>query len=86
VTDEEAQTARFLIATGQIEQAANECLDRKIAEGFTCLGNPEDLTIKIFLSYNEKASGPYTTSRKWREGNMLVARRLVRKMIRLHAS
>jgi hypothetical protein len=48
VTDE--HTARFLVATGQIQQAANECLDRKIEEGYTCLGNPEDLTIKIFLS------------------------------------
>jgi hypothetical protein len=50
VTDEQAHTARFLVATGQIEQAAHECLDRKIIEGFTCLGDPEDLTIKIFLS------------------------------------
>jgi hypothetical protein len=48
VTDE--HTARFLVATGEIQMAANECLDRKIEEGYTCLGNPEDLTIKIFLS------------------------------------
>mgnify|MGYP000270310540 CR=1 FL=1 len=50
VTDEEAHTAWFVVATGQIQKAANECLDRKIKEGYTCLGNPEDLTIKIFLS------------------------------------
>jgi hypothetical protein len=50
VTDEQAHTARFLITTGVIQQAANECLDRKIEEGYTCLGNPEDLTIKIYLS------------------------------------
>ena len=50
VTDEQAHTARFLIATGQIQQAANECLDRKIEEGYTCLGDPKDLTIKIYLS------------------------------------
>jgi hypothetical protein len=50
LTDEHIHTARFLVATGEIQMAANECLDRKIEEGYTCLGNPEDLTIKIFLS------------------------------------
>jgi hypothetical protein len=50
ITDEQAHTARFLISTGQIQKAANECLDRKIEEGYTCLGEPEDLTIKIYLS------------------------------------
>ena len=50
VTDEQAHTARFLVSSGQIEKAANECLDRKIEEGYTCLGDPKDLTIKIYLS------------------------------------
>jgi hypothetical protein len=39
------------IPKGQIQQAANKCLDRKIEEeGYTCLGRPQDLRIKIFLS------------------------------------
>jgi hypothetical protein len=50
VTDEQAHTARFLISTGKIRKAAKECLDRKIEEGYTCLGEPEDLTIEIYLS------------------------------------
>jgi hypothetical protein len=50
LTDEQAHTARSLIATGKIEQGANECLDRKIEEGCTCLGDPKDLTIQIYLS------------------------------------
>jgi hypothetical protein len=50
-TDEQAHTERFLFAQkGIIQKAANECLDRKIEEGYKCLGDPEDLTIKIFLS------------------------------------
>jgi hypothetical protein len=32
-----------------IQQAANACLDLKIEEGCECLGNPEDLKIKIML-------------------------------------
>jgi hypothetical protein len=48
--DEHVHTERFLYTQGEIEQAANKCLDGKIEEGYTCLGNPEDLTIKIFLS------------------------------------
>jgi hypothetical protein len=43
-------TERFLVTEGELEQAANECLARKIQEGYKCLGNPEDLTTKIFLS------------------------------------
>jgi hypothetical protein len=50
VADEQAHTAWFLVATGQLQQAVTKCIDRKIEEGFTCLGNSEDLTIKIFLS------------------------------------
>jgi hypothetical protein len=50
VADEQAHTERFLYAKGKIQQAANECLDRKITEGYKCLGNPEDLTVKLFLS------------------------------------
>jgi hypothetical protein len=50
VAGEHVHTERILYTRGQIEQAANTCLDRKIEEGYTCLGNPEDLTIKIFLS------------------------------------
>jgi hypothetical protein len=43
-------TERFLVTEGELEQAANECLARKIQDGYKCLGNPEDLTTKIFLS------------------------------------
>jgi hypothetical protein len=50
VTEELAHTARFLVTTGQIEQAANECLDRKIEEGYTCLGDPTDLIVHVYLS------------------------------------
>jgi hypothetical protein len=50
VTDEQAHTARFLIASGLVQKAANDCLDRKIEEGYTCLGDPKDLRIKIYLS------------------------------------
>jgi hypothetical protein len=50
VADEHVHTERFLYTKGQIQKAANECLDLKIEEGYTCLGKPEDLTIKIFLS------------------------------------
>jgi hypothetical protein len=50
VADEKAHIARFLTSTGEIQKAANECLDRKIEEGYTCLGKPEDLTVNIFLS------------------------------------
>jgi hypothetical protein len=49
VADEHVHTARFLVATGQIEQAVNECLDSKIEE-YPCLGNPEDLTMKLFIT------------------------------------
>jgi hypothetical protein len=45
VTDEAAH-----IVKGQIQKAANECLDNKIEEGYTCLGDAKDLTIKIYLS------------------------------------
>jgi hypothetical protein len=45
VTDEAAH-----IAKGQIQQGANICLDDKIDEGYTCLGNKHDLRIKIYLS------------------------------------
>jgi hypothetical protein len=50
VTDEQAHTERFLVEKGHVQQAANECLDRKIQEGYECLGNPQDLTIKIYFS------------------------------------
>jgi hypothetical protein len=45
VTDETAH-----IVKGQIQRGANDCLDDKIDEGYTCLGNKQDLRIKIFLS------------------------------------
>jgi hypothetical protein len=45
VTDEAAR-----IVKGQIQQGANDCLDDKIDEGYTCLGDKNDLRIKIFLS------------------------------------
>jgi hypothetical protein len=50
VADEHVQTDRFLVAKGQIQKAANDCLDQKIEEGYECLGNPLDLRIKIMLS------------------------------------
>jgi hypothetical protein len=50
VADDEAHTERFLVTEGQLHQAANECLDDQISKGYDCLGKPEDLTIKIFLS------------------------------------
>jgi hypothetical protein len=50
VADERAHTERFLVTRGELEQKANECLDNKITNGYECLGNPEDLAIKIFLS------------------------------------
>jgi hypothetical protein len=51
VADEHVHTARFLVATGQIEQAAGECLLQKsTTEKYKCLGDPKELTTKIFLS------------------------------------
>jgi hypothetical protein len=45
VTEEAAN-----ISKGRIQKGANDCLDDKIDEGYTCLGNKQDLRIKIFLS------------------------------------
>jgi hypothetical protein len=50
VADEHVHPDRLLVAKGQIQQAANACLDQKIQEGYECLGDPADLRIKIFLS------------------------------------
>jgi hypothetical protein len=50
VTEDQALTKNVLDKTEQIQNAANDCLGRKIKEGCKCLGNPEDLTIKIMLS------------------------------------
>jgi hypothetical protein len=50
VADEHAHTDRLLVSKGQIQQAANACLDDKIQEGYECLGDPNDLRIKILLS------------------------------------
>jgi hypothetical protein len=50
VADEHVHSDRFLVAKGQIQQAANACLDQKIEEGYDCLGNPANLRIKILLS------------------------------------
>jgi hypothetical protein len=50
VADEHVHTDRFLVSKGQIQQAANACLDLKIQEGYECLGDPKDLKIKILLS------------------------------------
>jgi hypothetical protein len=49
VTDAQAHTASFLIATGQLQEKVDVCLYKKIEEGYTCLGNPEDLKVKIYL-------------------------------------
>jgi hypothetical protein len=50
VADEHVRTERFLYEKGQIEQAGIGCLHSKIQEGHKCLGNPDDLTIEIFIS------------------------------------
>jgi hypothetical protein len=50
IADEQAHTERSLVSQGKMEQAANECLDDQISNGYECLGNPEDLRIKIFIS------------------------------------
>jgi hypothetical protein len=50
ITDEHVNPDRFLVAKGQIQQAANACLDLKIEEGYECLGDPGELRIKIFLN------------------------------------
>jgi hypothetical protein len=50
VADEHVHAERLLVSKGQVQQGANACLDLKIQEGYTCLGNPGDLRIKIFLS------------------------------------
>jgi hypothetical protein len=39
-----------LVSKGQLEQAAYACLVPKIEDDYECLGNPEDLKVKIFLS------------------------------------
>jgi hypothetical protein len=50
IDDEHVHPERFLYTKGEIEQAANNCLRKEITEeGLTCLGNPEELTINIFL-------------------------------------
>jgi hypothetical protein len=50
VADENVHTDRFLVSEEELEQAATECFDDKITNGYECLGNPEDLTIRILLS------------------------------------
>jgi hypothetical protein len=50
ITEEQAHTASFLVATGQIQSKVRECLHRKVSEGYTCIGNPEDVTMEIFVS------------------------------------
>jgi hypothetical protein len=47
VTD--GTTDFYSVEEGNIQRAANACLDLKIEEGCECLGNPEDLKIKIML-------------------------------------
>jgi hypothetical protein len=44
------RTQFYSVAKGQIQQTANTCLDLMIKKGYKCLGNPEDLKIKIMLS------------------------------------
>jgi hypothetical protein len=39
-----------LVSNGQLEQAAYTCLVLKIEDDYECLGNPEDLKVKIVLS------------------------------------
>jgi hypothetical protein len=50
VADKQAHTKRFLVSKGQLKQEAKESLENKITNGYECLGDPEDLRIKIFLS------------------------------------
>jgi hypothetical protein len=49
VADEEARTERFLVSREELQQAATECFVHKITNGYECLGNPEDLTVRILL-------------------------------------
>jgi hypothetical protein len=50
VADEHVHTDRFLVSEEELQQAATECYVHKITNGYECLGNPEDLTIRILLS------------------------------------
>jgi hypothetical protein len=49
VSDEDVHTERFLLSVGALEQAANKCLDHASMHGSPCLGNPEDITIKLYI-------------------------------------
>jgi hypothetical protein len=48
--DEQACSERLLVSEEELQQAATECYVLKITNGYECLGNPEDLTIRILLS------------------------------------
>ena len=51
VADEHVHAARILVATGAIEEAAVGCLREKITtEEYTCLGDPDELAVRVFLS------------------------------------
>jgi hypothetical protein len=50
VAGEHVHTARFLSEKEQLEDAAVDCLRQKITEGLECLGNKDDLSLKIVLS------------------------------------
>jgi hypothetical protein len=51
VADEHVHAARILVATGEIADAVVGCLRQKSAkEEYKCLGDPDKLTVRIFLS------------------------------------
>jgi hypothetical protein len=51
VADEHVHAARILVATGEIADAVVGCLRQKSTEEeYTCLGDPDKLTVRIFLS------------------------------------
>jgi hypothetical protein len=49
IADEETNTASFLVATGQIQRKVIQCLKRKAEEGYTCIGDPGDIKLKLFI-------------------------------------
>jgi hypothetical protein len=50
IADELVNTETFLFSVGTLEQAANKCLDDASTHDYPCLGDPNDITIQLFLS------------------------------------
>jgi hypothetical protein len=49
VPDEHVHTERFLFNVGELQQKVNECFDHASTHGSPCLGNPEDITVKLYI-------------------------------------